>query len=44
MLERIDLREAVFDFPSQSVITRDNVVTEINGLIYFQIVDPVKCL
>ena len=42
MLERIDLREAVFDFPRQSVITRDNVVTEINGLIYFQIVDPVK--
>ena len=24
------------------MITRDNVVTEINGLIYFQIVDPVK--
>ena len=42
MLERIDLRETVFDFPRQSVITRDNVVTEINALIYFQIVDPVK--
>ena len=42
MMERIDLRETVFDFPRQSVITRDNVVTEINGLIYFQIVDPVK--
>ena len=42
MQERIDLRETVFDFPRQSVITRDNVVTEINGLIYFQITDPVK--
>ena len=42
MLDRIDLRETVFDFPRQSVITRDNVVTEINALIYFQIVDPVK--
>ena len=42
MLERIDMRETVFDFPRQSVITRDNVVTEINALIYFQIVDPVK--
>ena len=40
--ERIDLRETVFDFPKQSVITKDNVVTEINALIYFQIVDPVK--
>jgi len=42
MQERIDLRETVFDFPRQSVITRDNVVREINGLIYFQITDPVK--
>lgn len=42
MLERIDMRETVFDFPRQSVITKDNVVTEINALIYFQIVDPVK--
>ena len=42
MLERIDMRETVFDFPRQSVITRDNVVTEINALIYFQVVDPVK--
>ena len=40
--ERIDLRETVFDFPKQSVITKDNFVTEINALIYFQIVDPVK--
>ena len=39
MLERIDMRETVFDFPRQSVITRDNVVTEINALIYFQVVD-----
>jgi regulator of protease activity HflC (stomatin/prohibitin superfamily) len=40
--EKIDLRETVFDFPKQGVITKDNVVTEINALIYFQIVDPVK--
>lgn len=42
MRERVDLRETVFDFPKQGVITKDNVVTEINALIYFQIVDPVK--
>jgi regulator of protease activity HflC (stomatin/prohibitin superfamily) len=40
--ERVDLRETVFDFPKQSVITKDNVVTEINAMIYFQIVDPIK--
>ena len=38
----IDLREQVYDFPSQQVITRDNVTTEINALLYFQIVDPKK--
>lgn len=38
----IDLREQVYDFPSQQVITRDNVTTEINALLYFQITDPKK--
>ena len=37
---RIDLREAVYDFPRQNVITKDNVSISINALLYFQIVDP----
>ncbi len=41
---RIDLRETVYDFPRQNVITSDNVVTEINALIYFQVTDPIKAL
>lgn len=40
----IDLREQVYDFPSQQVITRDNVTTEINALLYFQIIDPKKAV
>lgn len=40
----IDLREQVYDFPSQQVITRDNVTTEINALLYFQITDPKKAV
>ncbi|MFP5212471.1 MAG: SPFH domain-containing protein, partial [Acidobacteriota bacterium] len=43
-VKRIDLRETVYDFPKQNVITRDNVVTEINALLYFQIVDPVRAV
>lgn len=43
-VKRIDLRETVYDFPKQSVITRDNVVTEINALLYFQIIDPVRAV
>src|SRR5574341_2298451 len=41
---KIDLREAVFDFPRQSVITSDNVVIEINALLYFQISDPPRAM
>ena len=44
MKDRVDLRETVFDFPKQGVITKDNVVTEINALIYFQITDAVKAV
>jgi regulator of protease activity HflC (stomatin/prohibitin superfamily) len=42
--ERIDLREAVYDFPRQNVITKDNVQIEINALLYFQITDAVKAV
>lgn len=42
--DKIDLREQVFDFPKQSVITKDNVTTTINALLYFQITDPVKAV
>jgi regulator of protease activity HflC (stomatin/prohibitin superfamily) len=42
--DRIDLRETVYDFPRQNVITKDNVGTEINALLYFQIMDPIKAM
>ena len=38
----IDLREQVYDFPKQNVITKDNIQMEINALLYFQIMDPFK--
>ena len=43
-ITHIDLRETVYDFARQSVITRDNVVTEINAILYFQIVDPMRAM
>ena len=36
----IDLREQVYDFDKQNVITKDNIQMQINALLYFQIVDP----
>jgi len=41
---KIDLRESVYDFPKQNVITKDNVVTEINAILYFQVIDPVRAV
>ena len=35
----IDLREQVFDFAKQNVITADNVTIEIDAMLYFQIMD-----
>lgn len=41
---RIDMREQVLDFEKQQVITKDNVLTEINALLYYQIVDAPKAV
>ncbi|QEW07349.1 SPFH domain-containing protein [Nitrincola iocasae] len=41
---RIDRRETVLDFPSQSVITGDNVSVTINGALYFQVIDPERAV
>lgn len=40
----LDLREQVLDFPKQSVITADNVMMEINAILYFRIIDPAKAV
>jgi regulator of protease activity HflC (stomatin/prohibitin superfamily) len=36
----IDLREQVVSFPPQPVITEDNLVVNIDSVIYFQVTDP----
>ena len=40
----IDLREMVFDFPPQKVITKDNVTITIDALLYYQIIDSTKAV
>jgi regulator of protease activity HflC (stomatin/prohibitin superfamily) len=36
------LKEIAIDVPSQSCITRDNIAVEVDGVLYMQVVDPVK--
>ena len=39
---RIDLREQITQIEPQPVITRDNVTMEVDAVIYYVILDPVK--
>jgi len=40
--ETIDLREQITKIEPQPVITRDNVTMEVDAVIYFVVVDPVR--
>ena len=39
---KVDMREQVVDVPPQGVITKDNVVVEVDAVIYYEVTDPVK--
>jgi regulator of protease activity HflC (stomatin/prohibitin superfamily) len=36
------LKEQAVDVPPQTCITRDNIAVEVDGILYMQVVDPVK--
>jgi len=39
---KIDMREQVVDVPPQAVITKDNVVVEVDAVVYYEVTDPIK--
>lgn len=41
-LKKVDMREQVHDVPPQAVITKDNVVVEVDAVVYYEVTDPVK--
>ena len=43
IIDRLDMREAVYDFPKQNVITKDNVTMEISALLYYQMRTRPNC-
>ena len=41
---RVSLRLIAHDIPPQDVITRDNVSVKVNAVLYFRVVEPLKCI
>lgn len=40
--QKIDIRELIIDMPSQPIITSDNATVNVNGVVFFKIMDPYK--
>lgn len=43
-IARISLRMVVVDIPPQEVITRDNVTTRVNAVLYYRVVSPDRAV
>jgi regulator of protease activity HflC (stomatin/prohibitin superfamily) len=41
---RVDLRERVHTFPPQQVITEDNLLVDVDTVVYFQVTDPKSAI
>jgi regulator of protease activity HflC (stomatin/prohibitin superfamily) len=41
---RVSLRIITMDVPPQDVITKDNVTVKVNAVLYFRVMDPLKCV
>ncbi|MBM3305233.1 MAG: slipin family protein [Candidatus Aminicenantes bacterium] len=41
---KISLRLVTMDVPPQDVITRDNVSVKVNAVLYFRVMEPLKCV
>jgi len=41
-MTKVDMREQVVDVPPQAVITKDNVVVEVDAVVYYEVTDPTK--
>ena len=40
--QKVNMMERVLEVPSQEVITKDNVMLKVDGIVYFQVLDAAK--
>jgi regulator of protease activity HflC (stomatin/prohibitin superfamily) len=41
---KVNLRVEVVDIPAQAVITQDNVTIQVDAVVYFQVVEPIRAI
>ena len=43
-MEKVDTREKVVDIQPQEIITKDNVLVRVNGVVYYRVHDPALAI
>jgi len=43
-MKKIDTRTLTIDVPSQEVITKDNVTTRVNAVVFLRVIDPERAI
>jgi len=43
-VQKVNLRVEVVDIPPQAVISKDNVTLQVDAVVYFQVIDPVRAV
>ena len=43
-VQKVNLRVEVVDIPPQAVISKDNVTIQVDAVVYFQVIDPVRAV
>jgi regulator of protease activity HflC (stomatin/prohibitin superfamily) len=42
--QKLDLRTNVIDVPKQRIVTQDNITVDVDAVVYYRVVDPIKAV